>query len=404
MRIAHLTQTYPPMISGAALAACELSERMVAAGHKVLVVTASEQEKGYVTDFHNLKIMRIASRPNPARVGQRYMLWPARDVAAALRAFQPDIVHLHEPLSLGLLGLRAARRLVVPVVYTAHQLPWFAAAYAPRILALPQLVEAGLWRYARWFLGQCTAVTAPTATIAQLITSKTAHQTHAITYSVDLRRFRPQPAFAAEAESLRCKYGLHPTQPVLLHVGRLDKDKSASEVLQAAAQVLPQANAQLLVVGDDSQRKQLVALSHQLGIARRCHFPGYVLPNSPDLPGLYRLATAFVTASTIETFGLVVAEAMACGCPVVAPAATCLPEMIQPYRTGLLVPPHNPTACASHLRWLLDHPVEARAMGAAARKQVEKYGLQQTVSRFLELYAAVLAPAPVRGAIPEGVL
>lgn len=403
MRIAHLTQTYPPMISGAALAACELSERMVAAGHKVLVVTASEREKGYVTDLHNLKIMRLASRPNPARAGQRYMLWPARAVGAALRAFQPDIVHLHEPLSLGLLGLQGARRLGAPVVYTAHQLPWFAAAYAPRILALPRLVEAGLWRYARWFLGQCTAVTAPTATIAQIITEKTAYHAHAIPCGLDLRRFQPRPAYAAEAESLRRKYGLHPTQPVLLHVGRLDKDKSVSEVLLAAAQVLPQANAQLLVVGDGSQRRQLMALSRRLGIARRCHFPGYVLPESPDLPGLYRLATAFVTASTIETFGLVVAEAMACGCPVIAPAATCMPELIRPYRTGLLVPPHNPMALASHLRWMLDHPVQAQAMGREARQEAEKYGMSSMVTRFLALYAAILSLKSVQATMPEAV-
>ena len=402
MRIAHLTQSYPPMISGAALVVRDLARNQANHGHDLLIITASDRAEAYTVRDGRLQVERLTSRKNPARVGQRYLLWPARAVATALHAFAPDVVHLHEPLVLGWSGLHAGQRLGVPTIFTAHQLPWFAAVYAPRLPGLPRLVELLLWRYARWFLRQCTAVVAATTTIGQIVTNQTGIKVHIIGLGIDLQRYCPQPDNAAENSQLRQKYHLHPTQPILLHVGRLDRDKSVEEVLQAATQVLTRANAQLVIVGDGSQRSALMALSHQLGIADRCHFTGYVAPDSDDLPGLYRLAAVFVTASTLETFGLVVTEAMACGCPVVAAAATCMPEIITPYRNGLLAPPHDPAGLANQLSWLLDHPADAAAIATAGRLQAQKYGLQAMETHYYDLYWAVLPPVPAPLVAPEG--
>jgi phosphatidylinositol alpha 1,6-mannosyltransferase len=121
------------MISGAALIVQDLAITLANQGCKALVITASDRAQAYTVRDGRLHIERLASRANPARVGQRYLLWPGRAVATALDAFGPDVIHLHEPLLLGWAGLRAARRLGAPVVLTAHQLPWFAAAYAPRL-------------------------------------------------------------------------------------------------------------------------------------------------------------------------------------------------------------------------------------------------------------------------------
>lgn len=402
MRIAHLTQSYPPMISGAALVVQDLARNQADHGHNLLIIAASDRAEAYTVRDGRLQVERLTSRKNPARVGQRYLLWPARAVATALHVFAPDVIHLHEPLVLGWSGLRAGQRLGVPTIFTAHQLPWFAAAYTPRLPGLPRLVELLLWQYARWFLRQCTAVVAATTTIGQIVARQTGVRTHIIGLGIDLQRYSPRPDNAVEDRQLRQKYRLHPTQPVLIHVGRLDKDKSVEEVLRAAAQVFPWADAQLVIVGDGSQRSALMALSQQLGIAERCHFTGYVAPDNDDLPGLYRLATVFVTASTIETFGLVVVEAMACGCPVVAPAATCMPEIITPYRNGLLAPPHEPAALANQLNWLLEHPAEAAAMAAEGKVLAQKYGRMAMFAHYCDLYQAVLPPVTAPLVAPEG--
>lgn len=131
MRILQICQSYPPMISGAALAAARLAEGLAAEGHDVLVIAASDRREGYSTQNGRLRIERLPSRPNPARVNQRFLLWPQRAINRLVHAFNPDIIHLHEPLLLGICGLRAARSLNIPVVLTLHQLPWFVAKYTP---------------------------------------------------------------------------------------------------------------------------------------------------------------------------------------------------------------------------------------------------------------------------------
>ncbi len=128
MRIAYICQSYPPMVSGAALMAQRLAEGMTRRGHTVLVIAASDRRRAYTDSAGGLRLARLHSLPNPARVGQCFLLWPKRGITAELETFCPDVVHLHDLLSAGLPGLRAAHVADIPVVQTVHQLPWFASA------------------------------------------------------------------------------------------------------------------------------------------------------------------------------------------------------------------------------------------------------------------------------------
>ena len=142
----------------------------------------------------------------------------------------------------------------------------------------------------------------------------------------------------AKDDGLLEKYHLDPNLPIILHVGRLDADKRVPVVIRAAAKVMEQVPAQLLVVGDGECRESLMDLSRQLGIDNRSSFPGFVDLNT-DLPDLYRLSTVFTTASEIETQGLVLLEAMASGLPIVAVDATCIHEVVKNQINGYLIPP-----------------------------------------------------------------
>lgn len=391
MRIAHLCQSYPPMISGASLAVQQLASGQAANGHQVLVVAASDRPQGYTVKSGGLQITRLPSRDNPYRVGQRFLLWPQRAIWAVLVRFQPDVIHLHEPFGIGLIGLQAARRLQIPVVFTAHQLPWFAAAYTPNLIGLPRLVEKITWQYARWFLRCCTAVIAPTRTIARIIQERLPYPVQVVNCGTNLQQFQPNPTRATELCQLRHKYGLDPQLPVILHVGRLDVEKQVDLLIEAMAQVMRQIAVQFLIVGDGCQRQRLMQLSQELDIPQQCHFAGYVLPEG-DLPGLYRLASAFITASQIETFGIVVLEAMACGLPVIAADATCMPELVQPYKNGLLVPPNDSAAIAQQIIWLLQRPEVAARWGKAGRMQAQHYGVSRMVQEVIAVYTAVCHP------------
>jgi len=169
MKIAYLSQSYPPMVSGAALAVQQLAEGMAARGHQILVLAASERGYAYQTRANGLRVARLQSFPNPFRVGQRFLPWLDRATAGELHAFRPDILHLHDFSPVGLAGLRAVRTLNVPAVLTLHLLPPTLSAYAPPLPGLRQMTDAGLWAYYDWVAQQCRAVATPTQASADIV-------------------------------------------------------------------------------------------------------------------------------------------------------------------------------------------------------------------------------------------
>lgn len=383
MRIAILTQSYPPMVSGAAVCAGRLAESMAARGHQVLVVAASERGGTYLTEEANLSVHRLHSHHNPLRVGQRFMLFPRREVLDALRKFQPEVIHAHEPLLMGLLGLEYARRQQIPIALTIHQLPWFAASYLPDVAGLRGRTESVLWIYARWLLRRFTHIITPTQTVSALIADKTGLLAQTISSGVDLETFHPAGGRETAAARLRMK--LPPGAPIILHVGRLDADKCVDHVVQAAAPALRRTDAHLVIAGDGRQKSGLIRLCETLGVSDRVHFTGYVSLQK-GLPEIYRLASLFVTASEIETQGIVLLEAAASGLPIVALRATCIPEIVHDGVNGYLCEPGDAAGMSQAITALLKNPSGARKMGRAGRLITQSHALDRTLALHEGLY------------------
>lgn len=388
MRIAYLTQSYPPMISGAAMFACQLAEAMSQRGHQVLVIAASERETPYCVQNGNLTLFRLYSHHNPLRVGQRFLLYPRRVTLQALRDFRPDIIHTHEPLQMGNLGLEYARRMRIPITLTNHQLPWFAASYLPDKFGLRGFVENILWMYARWVLPQFTSIIAPTQTISDFITQKTNIESQTIGYGIDLDSFHPHPDLNEETAT-RARLNLPSNILIILHVGRLDADKSVDRVITASAQILREKDAYLVIVGDGSQKTALMKLSKSLGIADKVKFTGSISMQD-GLPQIYRIASLFVTASEIETQGIVLLEAAASGLPIAAVRATCIPEIVHHGVNGYLAIPGNLNELGNNIRLILSDLLKAKIMGKESRKLVELSAAQDTMGLHEKLYLELI--------------
>ena len=382
MRIAYLAQSYPPMVSGAAIVAEQLAKEMAKRGHQVLVIAASDRDQPYVTLQNNLTILRLRSIYNPWRVRQRFLLFPRYHVLKALEEFRPDILHSHEPLQMGLLGLAYARRAWVPITLTVHQLPGLVTAYLPDFLK--PLVEKGLWAYARWLLRRFTAVITPTKSISTFIQQMTRLETNVISCGLDLQAFHP-PLSANTEPATRQKWNLPPRAPIILHVGRLDTDKHADHVILAAAQAMHQTDAHLLVVGDGCQKRHLMQLSRGLGIEERVHFTGFVSLQQ-GLPDLYRTASMFVTASEIETQGIVLLEAAASGLPLVAVHATCIPEIVYDGENGYLTKAGDVYTMSQSMVKILNDPHMAASMGRVSRTVAEGHPNQETFDEHERIY------------------
>ncbi|MCC7104072.1 MAG: glycosyltransferase [Chloroflexi bacterium] len=210
---------------------------------------------------------------------------------------------------------------------------------------------------------------------------------------VDLSRFQP-----ADAGQARARLGLPSDQAVLLFVGRIQKLKGIDVLLRAAALLQRTRRVTTVVVGgipgERGQRRtpeqreieRLRLLAERLGLAN-VRFEGAV--EQEQLAHYYNAADVTVMPSTYESFGLVAAESLACGTPVVASRVGGLRTIVQDGRTGILIPWRDPRLFAAKIDLLLTNPDLRRSMRAAAVQAMQQLGWQQTADRFIDLYQAL---------------
>lgn len=176
----------------------------------------------------------------------------------------------------------------------------------------------------------------------------------------------------------RC-FAPDPTQPrtsqQLLFVGRLVEKKGLHVLLDALPRVVSQhPDTELVIAGDGPQRKALEKQTQRLGLSPRVTFLG--MQAQQRLSALYRraalLVAPFVVASggDQEGLGLVLIEAMGCGCPVIASELPAVLDVIQPGKTGTLVPSRQPDALAAQINVLLSDPEKRADLASAARADV----------------------------------
>ncbi|MGE5374945.1 MAG: glycosyltransferase [Bacteroidota bacterium] len=382
MRIAYLTQSYPPMISGAALVVENLAKGMAASGHQVLVIAASDTSQTYKVEEGNLTILRLKSVHNPTRVGQRFTPYSRRSVTNALHKFRPETIHSHEPMPISLPAIRYAGEMNVPTIVTIHQLPPTATRQLPGPMQVG--MEKLLWSYGRWYTQKFTALITPTETTSLQVRKILGRPVNTISNGIDLQTFHP-PLPNEDGVALRKKYDLPPEIPILLHVGRLDPDKNVDRVIQAAALALAGNNAHLLIVGDGLRKPSLMKLCESLDIADRVHFTGFI-STEQGLPEIYRIARLFITASEIETQGLVLLEAAASGLPIVAVRATCIPEIVHDGVNGFLAEPGSIESLSKGIGILLKDGSQMARMGNASLAIAQKHDTRFTIEAHEKLY------------------
>lgn len=210
---------------------------------------------------------------------------------------------------------------------------------------------------------------------------------------IDVDHWNP----AVSGDRIRRELNLAADTPVVGFVARLDPWKGVEVFLRAAKRVSEHApQTQFLIVGDapsgfEAYRDEMVSLAKTLGLENHVHFLGwrYRLGDIPEV--MAALTVLCHTPVQPEPFGLVVIEAMAVGCPVVAPRAGGPAETVADGTTGFLVPMGDAEAFANRLCQLIENPARRNAMSIAARERaVGQYSSARFASRLAEAYARVL--------------
>jgi 1,2-diacylglycerol 3-alpha-glucosyltransferase len=383
VRIGLFTNNYLPFCGGVTISVETLRRGLQARGHEVW--TFAPRFPG-VADTEP-RIVRFPSVPAATYPEFALAIPWAPPIRRQVTALDLDVFHAHHPFLLGPAARRLARRQRRPLVFTYHTRYEKYAHYVPLSRAL---VEAVALRVSSRFAARADAVIAPSALIRDQLRGRGVTVPIAIVPTgVDLVRFRPTVRATA-----RQALGLPTSDPLLLYVGRLDREKSVDRVLLAFDRLAGTlGRAHLWLVGQGKEAEALRRMSTHLAAGDRVHFAG--VRSHEGLATWYQAADLFLFASETETQGLVLAEAAACALPAVAVAAPGCDEVVRDGETGILTKA-DPAALAEAAIGLLLDPDRRAAMGGRARQVAEQsFDVTQQISRTLDVYESLGArPRP----------
>jgi glycosyltransferase involved in cell wall biosynthesis len=376
MRVGLFTEIYRPVINGVVASVEALASGLQAQGHEVFCFAPSmpgtARSEG---DVH-----RIPSLPLPARTPYRLTLpLVSRRVNAVIKGL--SVIHAHSPFVTGWMGKRYARRYGIPLVYTYHTQLEAYAHYVP--------FDANATRFAanrltRTFANLTDAVIAPTpAMAARLRELGVTVRIETVPTGIDVALF----GAGRRRDDVRERIGIRTDDRLLLCVGRLAKEKNLQLLFEALA-LANDRTLKLVVAGDGPLRAELEQLARAFGVFEQSRFLGFVARE--DLPDLYASADAFVMASTTETQGIVQAEALAAGAPVIAADAPQNRDVLG--SAGLLVP-STAQAFADAFARVGSVPEPART--AVAREAAKRFSVQEQIDRTLALYESLIRPARI---------
>lgn len=389
MQIVMMTNTYLPMVGGVSRSVAGFTQVIRAAGHRVLVVAPTFPDMPPTEeDVVRLPaIQRFHGSEFSVGLPVPGVLLPT------LERFRPDIIHAHHPFLLGDTALRSAAHFNVPAVFTHHTMYEQYTHYMPGDSPAMRQFAAAL---ATEFANLCDHVIAPSGSVAEILRSRgVTVPITAIATGIDLGRFAT--GHGARGRAAR---GIPPEARVVGHVGRLAPEKNLAFLTQAVARVLrKRPDAWFLVVGSGPAEADIRLACEAAGVADRLRLAGRL--DNQDLSDAYAAMDLFAFASLSETQGLVLAEAMAAGTPVVAVDAPGARDVVIDGVNGRLLETPDEEGFAAVTLEVLDLPTERwEGYRRGARATAASLAMPVCAERVLQLYEGLLGRGH-RGAIHD---
>lgn len=375
MRVAIITETFLPKVDGIVKVTCLLLDHLSRRGVEALIIAP---RYGDGPRYKDVPICSLPSMSLPlypeARLG-----FATLALFRELAAFNPDVAHLFHPVMTGIPAMGMLKWMGVPTVtsfhldyarlakqfriglfnlgfagpvideLTKHIFNWSDYSLAPSKLVQRQMQKLGIGKVGLWRRG------------------------------VDAQAFHPGFRSPAMRDEMT---GGNPDETVLIYVGRLSDEKQV-EHIRPALENLP--NMRLVLVGDGPARHVLQRAFSSLPVT----FMGYL--RGERLSQAYASADIFVFPSRLETFGLVVIEAMAAGLPVVAARVGGVSDIVAEGETGYTFASGDTRALTEGIRNIASSRDNMTSMGAKARAYAERQSWDAIMDEVIELYATLIA-------------
>lgn len=324
MRIAYFTDTYLPQINGVSNTLKKLGDHLNDQNIKHMFFAPHYDKKLVYSD--SSPVARFKSVSLPFYPDCRLSIPSYANLCRIADKFQPDIIHLTDPLGIGLAGLRYGWDRGIPIVSSFHTnfdvyLKYYKLEY----------LEGIVWGLFKWFHGFSKLNLCPSHDTWQVLESKGIENLRIWSRGIDLSTFNPN------YRSLSVRYHLNAEDKLIfLYVGRLAPEKDL-DILMESIGIVNSTHAdkiQFVFVGDGPYAQEMKEHSYN-----NVEFTGYL--KGRELSTLYASSDVFVFPSSTETFGNVVLEAMASGLPVIAVNSGGVKENVINNYNGLMCPPRD---------------------------------------------------------------
>lgn len=368
MRIALFTETFLPKVDGIVTRLKHTVEYLQSFGNEVCVFCP----EGGLTEYKGAQVKGISAFPLPL-YPELKMAVPRPSMRAAIEDFKPDLIHVVNPAVLGLGGIYYSKALNVPLVASYHtHLPKYLEHYNLGML------EGVLWELLKAMHNKAAINLCTSTVMQQELTEHDIERVDVWQRGVDTALFRPE--LRSDEMRSRLSQG-NPDAPILIYIGRLSAEKEIDRI-KPVLESIP--GARLALVGDGPNREDLE--KHFAGTPT--NFVGYLA--GEELGSAYASADAFIFPSRTETLGLVLLEAMAAGCPVVAANAGGIPDIVTDGVNGFMFDPTDERGAIIATQKLLGMKAERELLRQNARVEAERWGWEASTRQLERYYLEVL--------------
>ncbi len=375
-KVCFISPEYWPLTGGTGSYVYYLSNELIKNGYKIYVVTGSNQAQNIkVNPQLDVSFLKIPRTP----IVKSFMLAAAsnRKLQGVRGTANVDITHPQLPLTPNFAVPPNFGKTLVCTVHSTWKGEAEAISGEPygRLNANEKFLvsfnwflrffEEGMLRRARKIIAVSHFTKWELTNYYKIPSSKI----EVIHNGVDINKFRPAP----DKPKVKAELGLNPDDLAIVSVGRLYARKglfTLIESMPAVTKRFPTAKFIISGKGQSDEMNKLLSHAEKLGVKGNIVFTGYY----PDkkLPKLYQAADVFAFSTFYEHHPFAVLEALSTGLPVVTTTVGGIPETIETGKNGFLVEPFNSKQFSDKILYLLDHPIEAKEMGAKARKTVEQ--------------------------------
>ena len=370
-----MTNTYKPHVGGVARSVSTFTKKLRNLGHQVIVVAPEYQ--GISKDEKD--VIRIPAIQHFNGSDFAVVLPIPVFLKNHLEDFKPDIVHSHHPFLIGSTAVRISTKYGVPLVYTQHTMFEEYTHYVPVGFAkLKKFVSSLSTGYANL----SNYVIAPSDSIAEILRKRGVKSAmEIIPTGIQINRFSN-----GDRKASRKLHKIPQDMFVVGHIGRLAPEKNLDFLSKAVASFLhSEPKAHFIVAGYGSLEQQLYDFFVQENLHQRVNFLGKL--QDQELIDAYHAMDVFVFSSKSETQGLVLAEAMASGVPVIALDAPGVREVVQDGINGYLLLNENKEDFANTLaKFYKSSPNIRKDLKTGAEKTAVDFSVDVCVSKLLSVY------------------